>query len=59
MIDGHDGRARRLHADTHLRFERLDQISRVRALSAAESIELERVMQHLGMIKDHFSRRLG
>ena len=58
MNDEQESQDTRMNADAHLCFERLDQISRVRALTVSESIELERVMQRLGMIKQHFSRRL-
>ena len=57
--DDQEQRARMLHAKASLRFEQLDQISRVRALTHAESVELERLMQRLGLIEGHFSRRIS
>ena len=48
-----------LHAKTSLRFDQLDQISRARALTEVESIELKRLMQGLGLIGTHFSRRIS
>ena len=57
--DDQQKRARSLHAKISLRFEQLDQISRARALNEAESIELERLMQRLGLIETSFSRRLS
>lgn len=50
--------ANRKRDEAWLRYERLDQISRVRALSMLESLELERAMQRLGMMDHHFARRL-